>query len=308
MRPPPTDAIQPERARFDTVGLLLFIGCVILGSLNFVAIRFSNVELAPLWGAGLRFLLAAAIFAVIGLVLRPPLPGSRAMRDAVLFGLLNFGISFGLSYWALQHVTASAATLIWATVPMTTLVLAVLQRLDRFTPRALVGALLALAGIAWAALGPGTEPMPLLALVAMILCAFASGQSIIVGKRVAHLSPVTVNAIAMAAGAAVLMATSLAVGEEWRLPQQADTRLAVAYLVLSSLGLFALALLLIRRWSPSASSYVLVMFPVVTPLLESWLLQVPLTAAFALGVALVLLGVWFGALAPRRRHAPPARA
>lgn len=42
--------------------LLVFAIAVLIGGSNFVAARFSNRELAPFWGAGLRFGIAGVYF------------------------------------------------------------------------------------------------------------------------------------------------------------------------------------------------------------------------------------------------------
>ena len=57
-------ATEAERLP-DRLALGAFAGAVVIGGSNFVAVRFSNRELDPLWGAGLRFALAAAVFGVI---------------------------------------------------------------------------------------------------------------------------------------------------------------------------------------------------------------------------------------------------
>ncbi len=62
----------------DRLALGAFAGAVLSGGSNFVAVRFSNRELDPLWGAGLRFALAAAIFGVLSAV--------RAARADLLLG------------------------------------------------------------------------------------------------------------------------------------------------------------------------------------------------------------------------------
>jgi drug/metabolite transporter (DMT)-like permease len=83
---------------------------------------------------------------------------------------------------------------------------------------------------------------------------------------------------------------------------------SVAYLVtLGSVGLFVLILLVVRRWTASATSYVFVLFPVVTMLLGALLADEPLTARGVIGALVVMSGVWFGALAPSARQvaAPP---
>ena len=49
-----------------------FVGSSVLAGGNAIAIKFSNQELSPFWGATFRFLLAAGIlFAVIGIMRLP---------------------------------------------------------------------------------------------------------------------------------------------------------------------------------------------------------------------------------------------
>ena len=71
-------AVPVERAP-DRLALGAFTGAVVIGGTNFVAIRYSNRELDPIWGAGLRFALAAVVFGVLFGALRLPFPrrGSR---------------------------------------------------------------------------------------------------------------------------------------------------------------------------------------------------------------------------------------
>ena len=288
--------------RPDPVALVLFFICVLLGSGNFLAVRFSNLELPPLWGAGLRFALAAAAFTVIALLARRPWPRGHLLLRTVLFGSLNFGLFFALMYWALLHVTAGVATIVMATVPLMTLLLAVAQGLERFRTRALVGAVAALLGIGWMAFSPANLVLPGLPLLALLAAALTIGQSIILAKHVSGNYPAVTNAVAMASGATLLLLSSRAVGEPWNWPTLPEARWALLYLVLfGSVGLFALTLLLIRRWAPSATSYAFVVIPVTTLLLEAVLADVPITTAALVGAGLVMVGVWFGALAPERR-------
>ena len=67
----------PAEGAPDRLALSAFTGAVVIGGSNFVAIRFSNRELDPLWGAGLRFVLAAAVFGVLFAALRLRLPRGR---------------------------------------------------------------------------------------------------------------------------------------------------------------------------------------------------------------------------------------
>jgi drug/metabolite transporter (DMT)-like permease len=82
-------------------------------------VRFSNRELAPLWGAGLRFALAAALLVVVMVVLRLAFPRGRALIGSLLYGLFNFAGSFGLTYYGLVQVHAGLGQILLALVPLT---------------------------------------------------------------------------------------------------------------------------------------------------------------------------------------------
>lgn len=298
-----------RRGRFDAVTFVLFSGCVVLASGNFIAVRYSNLELAPMWGAGLRFALAAVIFTLIAAATGAKRPKGDARRSTVQYGLLNFGVFYALMYWSLLHVTAGTATVITAAVPLLTLLLAAAQGLETLHRRALLGAILALGGIAWLTLASSQFSGSPLALVTLVLAAGAIAQSIILGKRIAHFSPAVTNAVGMSVGATLLLLLSLAAGERWIWPSLPEARWALLYLTtLGSVGLFGLTLLLIRRWLPSASAYVLVIVPLVTLLLEASISGVPVTGAAVIGAVLVMIGAWFGALSGRRSRIPQQRA
>lgn len=287
---------QPERPP-DALTAGAFAVVVVLGGGNFLAVRLSNLELPPFWGAGLRFGIAAALFVAIALALRLPWPRGRELARTAGYGALAFALFFALIYWALVRVTAGAATVVMASVPLVTLLLATAQRLELLRRRAVVGALLALLGIGWMVAGPQHVAVPLDAALAMLAAAVCIGQSIILGKRLSGNHPVMTNAVGMVVGAALLLALSASVGEPWAMPRQTGTIVAVAYLVtLGSMGMFVLVLLVVRRWTASATSYMFVLFPVATMALERWLLDEPITIRAAVGAALVMLGVWFGAL------------
>lgn len=289
--------------RPDATSVALFLVAATLGGSNFVAVRFSNAELDPFWGAALRFGLAAALFVGIALVLRLRWPRGRLLADTALYGALAFAASYAPFYWALVRVTAGVATVVTAAVPLVTLLLAAAQGMERLTARAVAGALVAIAGIGWMAVGPQDIDLPLTALLALLLAVLAVAQSIILGKRLAVNHPVMTNAVGMTTGTLLLLAISLLAGEEWMVPRDTEAVRALVYLVtVGSVGLFVLVLLLMRRWTASAGSYMFVLFPVVALLVGAWLADEEITAQAVIGAALVIVGVWFGALAPDRRR------
>ena len=132
---------RPERAT-----LLAFIGAVVIGGGNFVAVRFSNEKLPPLFGAPLRFGAAAVILFRIARARRVPLPRGRAASGAALYGLLGFGLAYAFIYLALVGLAAGTTSVILAPVPLLTLALAVLHGQERLAGRGIVGGLLAIGG------------------------------------------------------------------------------------------------------------------------------------------------------------------
>jgi drug/metabolite transporter (DMT)-like permease len=293
-------AMPSQRA--GTFGL--FGTAVVIGGINFVAVRYSNQGLEPFWGAALRFFIAGGLFVTIALMLGIPWPRNRALWLTALYGIFSFTFSYALMYWALLQVTAGLAAVVLAIVPLVTALLASAQRLETLNGRAVGGAVLAIGGILWITLGGGDVDLPIGGLIAMLAASLTIAQSVIISKRVSENHPVMTNAVGMAFAAPLLLIISLVAGEQWSFPSETQALWAVLYLVtIGSVGLFSAMLLVVRRWTASATAYAFVLFPIVTLLVEALLLDVPLTVRGVTGALLVIAGVWFGALMPKRRPA-----
>jgi drug/metabolite transporter (DMT)-like permease len=283
--------------------LAAFLVTVLLGGLNFVAVRYSNRELPPFWGAGLRIGAAALLLLAVASLQRVPFPRGRALLGAAIYGLLGFGGSYALGYWAMLSIPAGLAAIVLASAPLFTFIFAVAHRLERFQWRGLVGALLAIAGIAVTslrALSGAVLFWPLLAALGMAVC-FAEASIII--KRFPQSHPISTNVVAMAVGAVVLLVLSSLRGEVGILPMRTSTWVAVLYLVvLGTSALFVLFLFVLRRWSASAIAYQFVLFPLVAVAASALLEGTPITTPLLLGGGLILGGVYVGVVAP---GAPP---
>ena len=270
---------------------------VILVGANAVAVRFSVAELPPFWGAALRFAAAALIFWLITLVRRTPLPRGRVLAGVLLYGLLNFGASYAFIYWGIRSLSAGLVQVILALVPLLTFFAAYLHRLEAFRGRGLVGALLAVAGIAVAFFDGRAGAAPIWALVAIVLGAACIAEGVVVIKLFPRTDPFAANALGMTTGALMLVTLSLIRHEPWHLPQKEATWLSIAYLViLGSAVVFYLFLYILARLTASVTSYQFVMFPFVTVLVAGWLAGETINTGFLIGAAFVLAGVWIGAL------------
>jgi drug/metabolite transporter (DMT)-like permease len=289
----PEAAGEPQAAP----GLVLaaFFVMVVLGGANFVAVRYSNEELAPFWGAGSRFIISAAVLTLIGLILRMPFPRGRTLVGACLYGALGFGAFYGFAYVGLQEASAGAGAVLLSLAPLTTFLLAFIQKQEQFRWRALVGALVAVAGVVVMFGAPGGVPLG--SLLAFLGAAVAVGEAGVVAKWFPQAHPVSMNAVAMAVGSTLLLILSLITGESWDVPIRPATWTALVYVILlGSVGLFVLYLFILKRWTASRTSYAFVLFPMVASLLGLWLQGDPITPALAIGGIIVLGGVYIGAL------------
>ena len=284
------------------MALTAFLTYALLAGGNAVGIRFSNRELAPLWGAGLRFALAAALLLALLVALRLAFPRGRALVGSLLFGLFNFGGSFGLIYYGLVRVQAGLGQILLALVPLATLLLAVLWRQERLSAAAVLGTLLALAGVAAISRTPLQGDVPLLSMLAVAGGAICFAQALVLVRRFPRVHPVTMNAVGMTAGAVVLLAAAFVADEPIDLPHRTETWAAMAYLVvIGSVIVFLLYVVVLRFWTASRASYSFVIIPFVTLALSAWLDNEPVSAGLLLGGLLVVAGVYIGALRPRAR-------
>lgn len=283
----------------DRIALAAFLAGTVLAGGNAVGIRFSNRELEPFWGAGLRFLLAAGLLAAAMTILRLPFPRGRALLGAVLYGVLIFGGAFAFAYVALLRIHAGLGQTLLALVPLATLLLAVLQRQERLRAAPVAGTLLALLGIGIVFGVSGDETAPLLSLLAALGAVACFAQGTVVIRRFPPLHPVTLNAVGMATGAVFLLGLALLARDSIALPSHGETWLALAYMVVLGSGpVFVLYVVVVRLWSASRAAYSFVLIPIVTLLLSAWLDDEPVGAGLLVGGSLVLAGVYVGALRP----------
>jgi drug/metabolite transporter (DMT)-like permease len=288
----------------DRATLVAFATFVLIGGFNFVAVRFSNRELAPMFGAGVRFTIAALILLAVVALRRLPVARGRALKAAVLYGLLNFTAAYGLAYWALTTLPAGIGAVVFAATPLFTVFLAPLHGIERFRVRGLVGSLITLVGIVILANPTGADRLPWLALLAMLGSAAAAAEAGVVLKLLPSAHPISTNALAMAIGGPLLLVVSGLIGESWALPAEAETWVAVSYLaVIGSVGLFGLFLFVLRRWSATGTSYATAIIPVITVIVGSLLASEPITVGMVIGGAIVLVGVYIGALAGKAKDA-----
>lgn len=231
---------------------------------------------------------------------RTPIPTGRSLSGAALYGALNFGLGYGIGYYGLVDVPAGTGAVLLATVPLFTVFLASAQRLERLSWRALLGALIGLAGIAVVFREQLSAAIPAFSILSLLGSAAVAAESGVIAKQLPRMHPVATNAIGMLVGGVMLLAASAALDEPRAIPEPIETWIALAYLaVIGSVGLFGGYLFMLSRWTATASSYSIVVMPLVAVLLGALMRGELVTAVFIAGGLLVAAGVYVGALTDR---------
>lgn len=282
----------------DRTTITVFFLTALLGGGNSVAIRFSNAELAPYWGASIRFAASSLLFWLILSLMRIQLPALRDSIVLLLTGFFAVGISFALLYYGLVKLQASLGAVIISLGPLMTFLLAIAHGLEKFRWRSLLGGLIALAGIAMAVRAQVGIDVPVLSVLALVAgSAIAAEGNIIMKLYSPRSDPLATNALTMSAGMVLLLSMSFAVGEPHALPALPATWIAIAYAVIpGSVITFYMFIWLLGRWSASATHYVVMLFPIVATIAGALLAGETVTLTFVVGGVLVLIGVWVGAL------------
>jgi drug/metabolite transporter (DMT)-like permease len=295
--------------RGQRLNAAVFVAIALIGGGNPVAVAIAVDELDPLWAAAVRFLAAGALFAIGMALFRIPIPHGGALIGSLLYGVLGFFAAFTCLFWGLLETPPGTTQIIIALVPLITLGLAIVHRLETFNLRALVGALIALAGLAFLFRDRIEADVPLLSMFAVVAGAVFLAESAIVLKLTPRAHPIASNAVGMLGGGVLLLALSAALGDAWRTPTESDTWAAMIFLVLGgSVAVFGLFVFLLGRWTASAVSYSLLLQPLPALLYSAILTGEPITLALFIGGAIILLGVYVGVFSQGREPATSVEA
>lgn len=280
---------------------VVFVACAAIWGSTFLAIRLGNEATPPVWAATIRLALASALLFGLTGVFRMPLPRGAALRGAALWGFFNLGVNLTLLYIGEQTVPSGISAVLFATVPLSTALLAALFRVERLMTRKLVAAVVAIAGVAVIFAGELGVAVPFGGLLTIFCAASASGLASVLLKQAPKQQVIPLNAIGTAVGTAVCLVASILLGESHALPMTFGAWLPILYLtVAGSLGAFVLFTWLVTHWSVSNASLLGVVVPIIAVILGGLVKGEQPAALTYLGAAIVISAVLIALRAPHR--------
>lgn len=295
-------------AWLSRLGLFLSFAliCVIWGS-TFMAIRIGVQDLPPGLMAGIRFLLAATILAVIALAVGQRPAGRGDWLTATVMGVLLVAIGNGLVTWAEQWVPSNQAALLITTGAMwITLFGAIGPKGHRVTLRIGTGLAVGFSGaVMMLAPQDGLDMQYLGAQLVILLSSvgWALGTTYRRNTRV-ETRPLMFAAMQMGTGGLLLIVIATLSGEwarwQWTLPGIG----AMAYLtIFGSCIAYASYVWLIDRITPARLGATAYIVPAIATFMGWLVLDERLQGIQFLGVFVIILGVIMVTAPTRRRRA-----
>jgi len=278
-----------------------FFGCTAIWGSTFLFIALGNDTVPPIWAATLRLGLASAILRAMSLASRSGLPRGPALVAAAWLGFFQFGLTFPLLYWGETVVPSGIASILFATVPLTSALMARGFGLERLSLVKIGGALIALAGVTLIFSGELSSRVSVAPMVAILAATQCACLGTMLYKKGPRQSAIGANAVATAVGFAVSLALSVVTRESMRIPATWAALGPILYLtVAGSVGAFVLFTWLVGQWSVSRATYVAFVSPLVALSLGVMVRHEQLTPIRVVGSAVVLGGVGIGLLPWRR--------
>ena len=278
-----------------TWGLLLLLGLIWGGSFFFARVAVQHVPPMTL----VLFRVSLAALALHLAFFRQPgfyrtLTGR--WRELLLLGLINNAIPFTLIFLGQTRIGAGLASILNATTPLWTVIIAqVLTTDEKISPAKLLGCALGMAGMVLL-IGPaalGLADSPLWAKLAVVGAAISYGFAAAYSKRFKGLSPRITATGQLTASSLIMLPFALIVDRPWTLPAPpADVIAAILALALVSTAFaYILYFRILSTAGATSASLVTLLVPPSAILLGVVFLGETLSLTEALGLGLIALGL-----------------
>ncbi len=286
-------SVKGERLKI-AIGFLVV--STVWGS-TWLAIKIGVGIIPPFLAAGVRFVIAVCILYAIVRARNLTIQWTReALRVYGAVGILTFGISFALVYWAEQFIPSALASILFAAFPFWVALFSHLlhstESIDRFKGTGIIVGFAGIVVIFWGDIAPAS-PSAAYGMGAIVLGTFLQAYVLVFTKRFGQaINPFVLNMIGMSIGAACLLSLSLAT-EQWEGIRWSMTAVwSILYLaVFGSVVAFVTYYWLLKRMEAVYLSLTTFINPIVAILLGAVVLGERLGAPVLMGAGLVLVGI-----------------
>jgi len=290
-----SDDTQTRASAFRLPHYLAYLVLCLIWGTTWMAIRVLVRDVPPLWSAGVRFALAAAILLLAAAVRGSKAPqGAREWRAVFVLGLAMIALPYGLLFWAEQFVTSSMTAVLYTTLPLCVAALTPWMSKHSVPRSAILSMVVGAGGIA-VLFGQGltASRSTLLGGLAILLGVVSNAFSILFAKReLSGMDPVVATGWQFLVGAVALVAGSL-VAERGRASEW-TTHAVIALMFLAVAGsavAFAVYYWLLRHMQPYQISTISLVIPIIAIVEGALILQEPISPLMLVASLVVLAAV-----------------
>lgn len=284
---------------------LAFLALTCMWGASFLWIKLAVQEVGPLTVVTLRLLMGLIALLVFLAIRKPGVPRGRRLWGVLLLqGLLSTAIPWILITWAEQYIDSALATVLNATVPLFTIVVAhIFLSDDRMTVKRVVGLLIGFAGVvvlvhqdliaSWKAAG-GVKNLVLMGQGAMLLSSAFYGVSNVYARvKLRGVAPIVQAFYTMLLADAVMWIVTPAIERPFTLPAEPLTWVAIVWLGVLGAGVcYVIFYHLLHSIGPTRVAMVTYTIPVVGVTLGVVLLKEKLDWSLVTGTILIVSGIW----------------
>jgi len=276
---------------------LVFILLGVVWSASFLWIKIALQEVGPFTLVGLRVVFGALTVILATIFLRIPWPHDRTTWVTYgILGVTNVAIPFVLISWGEKTIDSAVASILNASVPLFTIILAhYTLRDDRMTVQKILGLVIGFAGVIVLLskdLQPGVHNSILGQAAVIIASLFYAGSIVFARVRTEHV-PVLVRGAAPLLTASIVMWAIIPVVEKpVILPSLPFTWVALVWLGVLGSGLaFSLWYYLLHEIGPTRTTLVSYIFPLGGVILGVIFLNEELTWQLFLGALFIICSI-----------------
>jgi drug/metabolite transporter (DMT)-like permease len=286
---------------------LVFILLGAIWSSSFMWIKIAVQEIGPITLVAIRVLFGLLFGIVVIYVQRIRWPQTlKEWTPLLVLGITNIAIPFFLISWGEQSIDSAVASILNATVPLFTILIAhFLLQDDKITVPKVLGLLIGFAGVVILMRKDiGASLGSLLGQFAIVLAsAFYAGGAVYARKTTQEMPGIMRSAGPLLPATVVMWLAMFLVESPVKVPQLGITWIALIFLgVLGSGFAFVLSYYLLHEIGPTRTSMVTYLFPLGGVILGVVFLNEDLSWQLVIGAVLIVLSLSVANMQPRKQE------
>lgn len=281
----------------NTLGVLIAIASSCLGGSAAAVTRYLVKDADPVTLAILRWGIGFIVVLPASLLLRVKFPPRADWPAVTALGICFFGLFFIFYNIAVGYTTAARASLALSTLPLQTMIVGAVLRIEALTLRKSLGVAIAMLGV-FAALASGLTSAPTGAwrgeaiMIGAVLCmAFYNVYS---RRFIVRSSALGFLCVGMGAGAAALVIVGVLTDRIVVLAgfNAAQWTAAIYLGIGGGAAAFILWVMALQRTTPTLVANTMTINPIAAALLAIQLVGEPITLNVVAGLVAVFAGIW----------------